>query len=84
MKKILAFAVILGLAIFAAIVVAKPAPPTVARCQRIHAATRALEDAITETRDAGHDFGGHKEDALRAAAEACQQLHLAEGCDKCR
>jgi hypothetical protein len=84
MKKIFTVAVILGLLIFAALVVAKPAPPVMAHCPRIHAAVRALDDAIKEMDAAGHDFCGHKADALRDTKAAREQLHLAEECDKCK
>jgi hypothetical protein len=84
MKKIFTLALVLGLLIFAAMVVAKPAPPVMAHCPRIHAAVKALDDAIGELNAAGHDFCGHKEDALRDAKAAREQLHLAEGCDKCK
>jgi len=84
MKKIFALALVLGLLIFAAMVVAKPAPPVMAKCPRIHAAVHALDDAIGELNAAGHDFCGHKEDALRDAKAAREQLHLAEDCAKCK
>jgi len=45
--------------------------------QRIHAAEHELNDA-------GHDFCGHKVDAMRALHDAGEQLRLAEGCAKCR
>jgi hypothetical protein len=84
MKKIFTIAVILGLLIFAAMVVAKPAPPVMAKCPRIHAAVRALDDAISEMNAAGHDFCGHKVEALEAAKHAREQLHQAEGCANCK
>jgi hypothetical protein len=84
MKKIFTIALILGLLIFAAMVVAKPAPPVMAKCPRIHAAVHALDEALSEMKAAGHDFCGHKEDALRATEEARKQLHLAEDCANCK
>ena len=84
MKKIFALALVLGLLIFAAMVVAKPAPPVMAKCPGIHAAVHALDDAIKEMEAAGHDFCGHKVDALRDAKAAREQLHLAEECANCK
>jgi hypothetical protein len=84
MKKIFSVAVILVLLIFAAMVVAKPAPPVMAHCPRIHAAQRALDDAMKEMDAAGHDFCGHKADAQEATRRAMEQLKRAEECDKCR
>ena len=84
MKKIFAFTVVLGLLIFAAIVVAKPAPPAMAHCPRIHEATHALEVALEEMEHAGHDFCGHKVEAMEATRHAVEQLHRAEACDRCK
>lgn len=84
MKKIFSLAVILGLLIFAAIVMAKPAPPVMAHCPRIHAAVRALDDAMKELESAGHDFCGHKAEAMEATRHALEQLQRAEQCDKCK
>ncbi len=36
-----------------------------------------LKDAIEYMKAAPHDFGGHKEDAIRASEEAVRQLHFA-------
>jgi hypothetical protein len=44
---------------------------------RIRAAIRALEGAKEDMRRAAHDFGGHREDALRACDEAIRQLQIA-------
>jgi len=84
MKKIIVLAVFFGLLVFAGMLMAKPAPPAMAHCPRIHAAVGALDTAIKELEAAGHDFCGHKEDALRDARAAREQLHQAEACDKCR
>jgi hypothetical protein len=84
MKKILSLAVFLGLLIFAAMVVAKPAPPAMARCPRIHEAVHALDVAMQEMEHAGHDFCGHKVEAMEATRRAQEQLRKAEECDKCR
>jgi hypothetical protein len=44
---------------------------------RINRAIVALKDAVEYMKAAPHDFGGHKEDAIRASEEALRQLHLA-------
>jgi hypothetical protein len=44
---------------------------------RIAAAIAALRDARTYMADAPHDFGGHKEAAIKASDEAIRQLNLA-------
>jgi hypothetical protein len=44
---------------------------------RIAKAIHQLEDAMDYMRAAPHDFGGHKEDAMRASEEAIKQLRLA-------
>lgn len=84
MKRIFALAVVLGLLVFAALVMAKPAPPMMAHCPRIHAAVHTLEDAMKELEAAGHDFCGHKVEAMEATRHALEQLRLAEQCDKCK
>ena len=43
----------------------------------IRAAIRELEGAKKELKEAAHDFGGHREDALRAADNAIEQLRKA-------
>jgi hypothetical protein len=52
MKKSLILAVISGLVIIAGMPIAKPAPPAMARCSRIHAAVVALDNAIAELNEA--------------------------------
>ena len=42
----------------------------------IHAALHALEVARDRLQHANHDFGGHREAALRACNEAIEQLRL--------
>jgi predicted lipoprotein len=84
MKKMLGLVVILGLLIFAAMVAAKPAPPAMARCERIHEAVHALDVAMEDMEHAGHDFCGHKEEAMEATRRAHHQLEEAERCDRCR
>lgn len=59
-----------------------PVPP--AHCPRIHEAAGALEAAIHDLESAGHDFCGHKKDALEASHRALEQLRRAEDCDRCR
>jgi hypothetical protein len=33
---------------------------------------------------AGHDFCGHKVEAMEATRHAVEQLHRAEACDRCK
>ena len=47
------------------------------RYPRIRNAMREIEDAKRELEAAGHDFGGHKADAIRACDNAIQQLRIA-------
>jgi len=42
----------------------------------IRDAIAALERARDHMKHAAHDFGGHREDALRATDEALRQLHI--------
>ena len=44
---------------------------------RIAKAIEALKDARAYMQEAPHDFGGHKEAAIRASDEAIRQLNLA-------
>jgi len=44
---------------------------------RIAKAIRDLEDAIRYMRNAPHDFGGHKAEAIEASENAIRQLKLA-------
>jgi len=44
---------------------------------RIAKAIEALKDARVYMQEAPHDFGGHKEVAIRASDEAIRQLNLA-------
>lgn len=83
MKKILSLAVILGLLIFAAMVMAKPAPATMARCPNIHKAIGALDAAMHDMEVAAHDFCGHKAEAMEASRHAIEQLRKAEECKEC-
>lgn len=42
----------------------------------IHRALHELRDARRELKEAKHDFGGHREDALRAVDAAIEQLDV--------
>lgn len=83
MKKIIGLAVILGLLIFAAMVMAKPAPASMARCPNIHKAIGALDAAMHDMEVAAHDFCGHKAEAMEASRHAIEQLRKAEECKEC-
>ncbi len=48
----------------------------------IRAAIRELQQAKRELQTAAHDFGGHREDALKACDEAINQLQQALQYDK--
>ncbi len=43
----------------------------------IHAAIHELREARRELKDADHDFGGHREDAVKAIDVAVEQLETA-------
>lgn len=43
----------------------------------IRAAIKELHAAVRELKEAKHDFGGHREDAVRAAEAAIEQLKQA-------
>jgi uncharacterized membrane protein len=71
----------------AAIAAPAPAPmavPVPNRCPRIHEAIETLDHTLEELNSAGHDFCGHKREAMEKVREARRELHEAEGCDKCR
>ena len=53
------------------------AQPERAMHPRIAAAIDALKDARAYMREAPHDFGGHKVEAIRACDDAIKQLELA-------
>lgn len=59
---------------------AQPAAPE--RHPEIHAALESLENARRHLREAKHDFGGHREEALRATDEAIRQLKVCMEYDK--
>lgn len=52
------------------------------RHPHIRSAIRELQEAKRELQTAAHDFGGHREDALKACDEALRQLQLALQYDK--
>jgi hypothetical protein len=58
-------------------VVTVSAQPEHIRHPRIAKAIEALEDARAYMREAAHDFGGHRVEAMRATDEAIRQLRLA-------
>jgi hypothetical protein len=59
---------------------AVPAAPE--RHPEIHAAIESLEHARAHMKEARHDFGGHREEALRATDEAIRQLKICMEFDK--
>lgn len=48
----------------------------------IHHALKELREARKELKEAAHDFGGHREEALKAVDEAIAQLKTALKYDK--
>ena len=52
------------------------------RHPHIRGAIRELQEAKRELQTASHDFGGHREDAVKAVDEAIRQLQLALQYDK--
>ncbi len=47
------------------------------RHPKIRAAIKALQEAKEEMQHAAHDYGGHREAALKACDNALEQLRLA-------
>jgi len=68
--------IVLG-ALLSAGVMTVSAQPERLRHPRIAKAIEALEDARAYMREAAHDFGGHRVEAIRATDEAIRQLRLA-------
>jgi hypothetical protein len=68
--------IVLG-ALLSAGVMTVSAQPERLRHPRIAKAIDALEDARAYMREAAHDFGGHRVEAIRATDEAIKQLRLA-------
>ena len=54
-----------------------PQSATIPRQSAIFRAIKALESAKLELANSGHNFGGHKDDALQACDKAITQLQLA-------
>jgi hypothetical protein len=52
------------------------------RHPHIHAALKELKEARRELKEANHDFGGHREDAVKAIDVAIKQLEEALKFDK--
>ena len=67
---------VLGLMLSAGVVTVSAQPERL-RHPRIAKAIEALEDARAYMREAAHDFGGHRVEAMRATDEAIKQLRLA-------
>ena len=59
-----------------------PQKPTHERHPHIRGAIRELQEAKQELQTARHDFGGHREDAVKAVDEAIRQLRQALQYDK--
>jgi hypothetical protein len=55
-----------------------PMPEDSRQCPHIHAALRELGFARHELDKAGHDFGGHKREAIEAVDNAIHKLVLAQ------
>jgi hypothetical protein len=52
------------------------------RHPHLHAAVKELKEARRELKEANHDFGGHREDAVKAIDVAIRQLEEALKFDK--
>lgn len=76
--------VALGLTLASGIPAASPSSAVPARCPNIHHAVEALQSAKGDLERAGHDFCGHKVEAIEATNHALEQLRKAEECDRCR
>ncbi|MGB7593915.1 MAG: hypothetical protein WCD04_08815 [Terriglobia bacterium] len=68
---------------------AAPAPAALAvpmpnRCPAIHEAVHALEVAMHDMEQAGHNFCGRKREAMESTRRAIHDLREAENCDRCR
>lgn len=68
--------IVLGILLTAGVVTVSAQPERL-RHPRIAKAIDALEDARAYMREAPHDFGGHRVEAMRATDEALKQLRLA-------
>ena len=72
--------VLSGLALYFSTTI--PARAAEERHPKIKHAIKALEEAKAELKNAAHDFGGHREDALKECDAAIAQLKLALQYDK--
>jgi hypothetical protein len=64
---------------------AQPAPPAAAAAERhhhIHDAIEALRSARADLMEASHDFGGHREEAVRTIDASIHQLEICLQYDK--
>ena len=68
----------------AAPVPAALAVPMPRRCPAIHEAVHALEVAMHDMEEAGHDFCGRKKEAMESTRRAIHHLREAENCARCR
>lgn len=59
-----------------------PASPLPERHPEIRAAINSLEHARVHLREAAHDFGGHRVEALKTTDAAIQQLQICLQYDK--
>jgi hypothetical protein len=88
MKKLSTAVLLAALCLSSAALMAEPKPPAqpqpMNHCPRIHEAQETLRHAREELDHAGHDFCGHKEDAIHAIDHALEELRKAENCDRCR
>lgn len=82
-KRLISFAMTLGLLLPTVFLGAKPAPPFEKRCPRIHEAIHALDVALQEMDHASWDYCGHKVEAMEATRHALEQLRRAEQCKDC-
>jgi hypothetical protein len=73
-----------GVALAAPVPAGLAVPVPTNHCPNIHHAIDAVQSALNDMSKANHDFCGHKEEAMRAASHALEQLRLAESCDRCR
>lgn len=93
--KIISFLAALALVLTLTFPAAAPAAPPTAkgttatsvraapeRHPEIRAAIESLEHARMHLKEARHDFGGHREEALRATDEAIRQLKICMEFDK--
>ena len=80
-RTVVRTSIVLGLvlALLAALAEARPQGMRSEKAEhpRIAKAIHSLEDAIDYMQKAPHDFGGHREDAIRASRAAIEQLKLA-------